>query len=410
MFVVDPPGHPGHLLERTGRLPWVFALTLAACILAMSAGPTGQAIASPAASMPASRRSHLTARMSFSAVRRPASRRASAASAGGAKRECVMNQDSVSGLTAFASMVGRKTIDCAMVFNAPPDWASWSDPWFIRYEPPSDLAWAGWVRNSPATDHRQLIISQPLIPESAAHTNWRKLGASGAYVGYARQFAENLVTAGVGDAIIRLSWEMNGTWFDDDIGSTQTQMTEWVTFWRKTVDAMRSVPGAQFKFVWCVNNGYRDIPFTDYYPGNNVVDIIGDDVYDQGVPIGQNRWNFVYHRPGGLASVISFARANAKPIAIPEWGVGTADSAEPVAGPGGDDPAFIDGIADVVEENDVAFQSYFYAHEWDTQLRPGTRSLAAYRAAFGDDGPALGPDNGTDETSLFRAQRKQLKP
>ncbi len=43
---------------------------------------------------------------------------------------------------------------------------------------------------------------------------------------------------------------------------------------------MRSVPGASFRFDWTINAGYRPIPFNDYYPGNDVVDIIGMDVYD----------------------------------------------------------------------------------------------------------------------------------
>lgn len=392
------------LVARLAGLRPSAARALLASAIVTSAVLTSHASAAPVGDLTVANSSHLTASLAFAQRKTAKATAAAATRAGGQKRECVMNQTSVSGLSTFAAMVGRHTIDCAMVFNAPPDWASWANPWFIRYQPPSDLAWGGWVRSSPLGDRRQLIISQPLIPASAVSTNWRAAGAAGAYTAYATQFARNLVAAGVGDAIIRLSWEMNGTWFDDNIGTTRTQMSQWVTFWRKTVLAMRSVPGARFHFVWCVNNGYRDVPFTSYYPGDDVVDIIGDDVYDEGVPVGQNRWSYIENVPGGLTSVISFADAHHKPIAIPEWGVGTADHSEPVSGPGGDDPSFINGIAGVVANNDVAFQSYFYAHEWNTQLRVGTRSLAAYRAAFGDGGPALGAEDGTDDPSLARVR------
>ena len=313
------------------------------------------------------------------------------------KRECVMNQTSISGLSTFASMVGRQTIDCAMVYNAPSTWAQWASPWFIQYQPPSDLAWGGWVQSSPANDHRELVISQPLIPSGASgDPNWRAEGAAGDFTSYATQFAQNLVAAGVGDAIIRLSWEMNGNWFDDNIGSTSTDYANWVAFWRNTVLAMKAVPGAHFQFVWCINNGYRNIPFSSYYPGDDVVDIIGDDVYDEGVPVGENRWNYIYNLPGGLASLVPFANQHSKPIAIPEWGVGTSDPTQPISGPGGDDPSFVNGLAGVVKNDNVAFQSYFYAHGWNTELTTGPLSLAAYREHFGDGGDALGIDNGTD--------------
>jgi Glycosyl hydrolase family 26 len=311
------------------------------------------------------------------------------------KRACVYDANYISQLAPFAAMVKRKTIDCAMVYTGSPDWAGWVNPWFLHHPNP-DLNWAAWVRASPANDRRQLIISQPLIPSGLAGADWLDAGASGAYTGYARQFAQNLVAEGVGDAVIRLSWEMNGTWNIDSIGSTPADYAKWVRFWRLTVKAMRSVPGAHFLFDWCPNNGVRSIPLADYYPGNDVVNIIGDDAYDAGVPAGQsNRWNTVYNRLDGLSTIVAFAKAHHKPLSLPEWGVGVADSANLA---GGDDPSYVKGMADVVADNDVAFQTYFYAHEWATQLQTGPRSLAAYTAAFGDNGYATGSDDGTDIT------------
>ena len=291
--------------------------------------------------------------------------------------------NSLSGMAAFSSMVGRRVIDCAMVYTGASTWAQWTNPWFLHHGG-ADANFKAWVNSGPSNDRRQLIISQPLVPYGLAG-DWRAVGATGAYEGYAVQLARKLVAAGLGDAVIRLSWEMNGTWFPDNIGTTPQDYRNWAQLWRDTVIAMRSVPGQHFRFVWCINNVTRNIPFASYYPGDDVVDIIGDDIYDGLSKRGQSRWQTAYDSAGGLRALIAFANAHHKPIALPEWGIGGA----------GDDSTFVQGIGSVVKNHDVAFQTYFYAHGFATQLRDGPRSLAAYKAAFGDGGYAVGPDNGT---------------
>src|SRR5690348_14776499 len=107
-------------------------------------------------------------------------------------RLCVYDHNSIAGLAAFAALVGRRTVDCAMVYTGSADWSGWMDPWFLHH-PDRDLNWAAWERRSVANDRRQLIISQPLIPSSLASTDWREAGAAGAYERYARRFARTLV-------------------------------------------------------------------------------------------------------------------------------------------------------------------------------------------------------------------------
>src|SRR5439155_22479334 len=86
----------------------------------------------------------------------------------------------------------------------------------------------------------------------------------------------------------------------------------------------------------------------------------------------------------GIRDVLAFATAHNKPLSFPEWGVGPADQALA----GGDDPAYVDGIASVVQSNRVAYQAYFYAHQWGPQLAGGPGSLAAYLRHFGPGGDA----------------------
>ena len=298
----------------------------------------------------------------------------------GAKSACIYPSEHISLLDDFSAMVGR-TFNCVMVYNdAAPTWASWESPWFVHTY--ADMNWGTWA-TAPGTN-RRLVITQNLFPSSENSSNWLADGASGAYEPYAVQLAKNLVAAGLGSSIIRLAHEANGTWYPDSIPDTATGNTEWIQFWRNTVFAMRSVPGANFQFDWTVNAGYRNIPLSDWYPGNDVVDIIGVDAYDSGlsssVTTPAARWNYLYNEADGLGTVENFAVAHGKPLSIPEWGITPAGM--PGAGAGGDDPTYVQGIASMVADDNVAYQSYFDSGQEGMALTNSPASLQAYRMAF----------------------------
>jgi hypothetical protein len=294
-----------------------------------------------------------------------------------AKLPCVYAAHHIATLVAFGAMVHR-SFDCALVYNdASPDWAGWEDPWFTHHPDP-DLNWAKWVAAKPG---RKLIITQNLFPASVNGTAWRAAGARGDFDGHARALAARLVAVGLGSSIIRLGHEANGTWYPDSIGTTDQDFAQWRAFWRHMVFAMRSVAGAHFRFDWTVNAAYRPIALSKWYPGDDAADIVGVDTYDSGVAATVlDRWGTIFNRPFGVRDLLAFARAHGKPLSIPEWGVGARGSSSLA---GGDDSAYVNGIAGVVAGNRVAYQSYFYNHEWATQLAQGPRSLAAYRSSFG---------------------------
>jgi Glycosyl hydrolase family 26 len=325
--------------------------------------------------------------------------RADAALIGGnSKTPCVYSAHSIATLNAFSLMVGRQ-INCATVYNnASITWQQWETPWFINYYNP-DSDWSQWA-TTPGTN-RQLVITQNLIPSSLEGTDWLDAGAAGDYTTYAKTLAQNLVNAGLGDSIIRLSPEANGTWYSDSLGTTPTQWALWDQFWRQTVLAMRSVPGANFQFDWCIAALYRALPLSEIYPGSDVVNIIGIDAYDTG-NIGTTaaaRWNETLNGSDGIQAVLNFAAAQGKPISIPEWGVSPVGDSEGF----GDDPTFVNGIASVVRDNPTAYQSYFYKYGYEIQLSPGTQSLAAYQQHFGADGDSIGtlaPGGGTTPNPL----------
>ncbi len=298
------------------------------------------------------------------------------------KQECVYSYHRVDQLVAFGAAVGHD-FNCALVYNnASPDWKNWEMPWFVIHGDPN-FNWAKWKVAVPG---RRLIITQALVPSGLA-PDWRARGAAGEFDDHARALATNLVNAGLGDSVIRLSPEANGTWTVDGLGNDPSQYPLWKKFWARTVRAMRSVPGASFRFDWTINANYRPIPFTQYYPGNDVVDIVGADVYDfwagpAAAPTSPSlRWKAQYDEDGGLGDLIQLGRRNGKPLSIPEWGL----SAVGHKGGAGDNPYFVNAIAGVVRNNVTAYQSYFESTtDVGMLLTDAPRSLAAYRRQFGD--------------------------
>ena len=297
---------------------------------------------------------------------------------------CVYTAAHISVLEAFSSVTGR-SFRCAVVYsNSAPNWAAWSDPWFLTPNLP-DVSWGKWA-TEPGTD-RLLIIGLSLFPLSLNHRDWLDPGAAGAFTGEARALASNLVRAGLGYSVINLGSEANGTWEPYSVPATVTGDALWVRFWRKTVQAMRSVPGAHFLFDWTVNPGYRPLPLQSFYPGNDVVDIIGVDAYDaNALSPSQHSWSAIYHEADGLGVVLAFATDHGKPLSLPEWGL-----MWPRRGGIGDDPAYIDGIAAVVKHTNIAFQAYFYVGEFAAVFANSPASETAYRQHFGAQGDAIAP-------------------
>lgn len=293
---------------------------------------------------------------------------------------CLYTGHLIDRLDAFAAKVGRP-IDCAVVFNnAAPSWADLEMPWFVVQGDPN-LNWAEWKRAQP---ERRLIISQALVPDEVPD-DWRERGAGGEYDEHARSLAANLVAAGLGDSVIRLSHEANGLWTKDGLGIDPARYDSWRETWRRFATAMKSVPGADFEFDWTINPGVRPIPFDAYYPGDDVVDYVGVDIYDYWeearhgpAPADmQARWDAQYGEPAGAAELIAFADAHGKPLTIPEWGL----SAPWIKGGAGDNPTFVENVVRLVREHDVVYQSYFEKSA-DLLLVDAPLSFEVYRRSF----------------------------
>jgi hypothetical protein len=163
-------------------------------------------------------------------------------------------------------------------------------------------------------------------------------------------------------AIIRLGWEMN---LDDSAWFAKGQEADYIKAFRHVVGIFRRYSN-DFKYDWCPGWGPQQLAADLVYPGDDVVDYIGLDVYDfksEGSP--QQRWDTNYLKvPFGLQWHRDFAAQHGKRMSYPEWGVGNA----------GDNPFFIQQMHDwfVNNESDIVYAAYFNVDgAWPTQIDTG---------------------------------------
>ncbi|MBW5425008.1 hypothetical protein GKQ77_26200, partial [Streptomyces sp. BG9H] len=178
--------------------------------------------------------------------------------------------------------------------------------------------WARWRKEK---DDRLFVLNVPMLERNEEGVGDDEVagllrqGASGGFDRHFRALAERLVDLGVPDTVIVLGWEMNGTTYTHRCGPDPES---WKRYWNRIVTTMRSVPGQKFQFDFTPSRGRDAIPWTQCYPGDDVVDIIGMDSYDQ--PRGMS-FDEQIEEPYGLQEHVDFAAAHKKPISYPEWGL-----------------------------------------------------------------------------------------
>ncbi|MFE7411027.1 glycoside hydrolase family 26 protein [Streptomyces laurentii] len=223
------------------------------------------------------------------------------------------------------------------------------DHWTGIEGPPTLLApWAGWRARGAG---RLLVLNVPMLDASETAVGdedvRRRLqwGAAGYYDDHFRTLAGRLVALGAPDAEIVLGWEMNGTTYAHRCAPDPTA---WKRYWKRIVTAMRAVPGQRFRFDFTPSRGLDANPWTACYPGDDVVDVIGMDSYDQ--PAG-SRFDEHVNEPYGLRAQVDFAALHGKPVSYPEWGLFR----------NGDNPAYMRSML-----------------EWMTRHRPVYHTITDY--------------------------------
>ena len=295
---------------------------------------------------------------------------------------------------AFGAYVGAANPSALASFAA----ATGTHPLYASDYLPGNAGWTGmtnasslsWLTNAWRGSGHVLILGVPLIPTDSSGNPQGTLagGGAGQYDAQFVTLANTLVSAGDGNAVLRLGWEFNGNWYPWAV-TDAADAANFVAYFRQIVTSMRSVPGQSFKFVWNPNaGGSYGSAYTpaQTYPGSAYVDYIGTDLYDQtwaSPPTPQNAWAAQLAGAWGLDWLASFAAPQGRPVVFPEWGVASGDSGHGM----GDDPYFIDQFGAWVASHDVAWTSYFNFDASDAShdlLDAGfAQSLAAFRAVFG---------------------------
>lgn len=291
---------------------------------------------------------------------------------------------SSAGVTAFEQTLGR-SIDRAHDYLDKSSWASMLD-----------LAWlaekwadAGFVDRT--------VLTVPMIPDTGGTL---AQGAAGDYNAHFRTLAEKLVASGHPNVVLRLGPEFNGAWFPWTMNVPDGGAL-YAAYWRQIVATMRSVPGAAFKFDWCPNagsawiGGGQQLEAGDAWPGDDVVDYVGLDIYDQSWapnridPVA--RWNEYVYQRNGMAWHAAFAAAHNKPMTFPEWGL--ADRTDGFGG--GDTPFFVEQMYRWIALHPIAYHLYFESSDPNAEYAvfSGRFPNAARRFVelFGPNPPATLP-------------------
>ncbi|TZG25850.1 glycoside hydrolase family 26 protein [Sphingomonas montanisoli] len=233
----------------------------------------------------------------------------------------------------------------------------------------------------------RLVLSIPMLAVGGD----MKKAAQGEYDQYYQGVADQLVKAGQSKAYLRIGWEFNGNWY---IWKASKDPEAWIATFRRIAKIFKSTPGSDFQIVWNPNHGRQAIAPDKVWPGDDVVDVIGTDLYNRSYSASDTtpalRWKRQLTEPNGLNWLVKFATAHNKPIALPEWGTGTAKdgSGQP------DDPDFIRNVAAWIAANNVVFQAYwdYPAPDYRGLISTGAQpnALAAFKEVFGTPPSAAG--------------------
>ncbi|MFE2928369.1 glycoside hydrolase family 26 protein [Streptomyces goshikiensis] len=235
--------------------------------------------------------------------------------------------------------------------------------------------WAEWRQ---AKDDRMFVLNVPMQERNEERVSDRQVarliraGAEGAYDQHFRKLAERLVGLGVPDTVIVLGWEMNGTTYTHRCAPDPEN---WKAYWKRAVKAMRSVPGQEFRFDFAPNRGKDAIGWTECYPGDDVVDIVGMDSYDQDP--GRS-FDDQVSQPYGLQQHVDFAKAHGKGISYPEWGLFRR----------GDNPEYVRRMLKWIEQHRPIYHTITdYCPHGVWQCKTNPQSSKVFRDALTPDRP-----------------------
>ena len=240
-------------------------------------------------------------------------------------------------------------------------------------------------------DRTKWDISQHIVPL----VTWMPVGdgdpldeyIAGQHDAYVTQEAQEAKALGPNvQILLRWGHEMNGNWYPwsgslsggDDDGGTNTGPAKYIAAWKHVHDIFVQVGATNVVWVWCIN--VADVPqvdwnhWTNYYPGDDVVDWVGLDAYNWGSSSSCCVWTTFED----LVSAPYQDYVGKKPMMLPE----TA-SAEV----GGNKAAWIADMQTQLKTVYTGIQGVVWFDinkETDWRIASSQSSLAAYKAMASD--------------------------
>ena len=306
----------------------------------------------------------------------------------------------VEALRSFEAWRGRRC-DVTILFVGRESWQTWDT-----------MAAAGALNNVGRAFHAAgytLALSIPLL-QWADRGNFA-LGARTAVAAHQaghRQLAAK-VAALVGGrrCYVRLGWEANRGYHwsyfrHDGAGPDPADKNDYRACWRNAALAWRAVcPSARFVWNHLKFADPRAEIITDYYPGDDAVDVLGIDPYDNGSwGYGDNAagfasailghdgsfkgWDPATGRCRGLDGMRLFAQSRGKRISLCEWGpTNTALSADSRA----NNSYYVRAVFDFFRRHaaTIEYETFFGSrakHQIYPRVAYNAKPSDAYRAAY----------------------------
>lgn len=181
---------------------------------------------------------------------------------------------------------------------------------------------------------------------------------SGCYDDYVDHWAAELADRSE-EILLRFGHEFNGTWYPwSPAGGTSAQ--SYVDAWRRIHRRFAARGADNVRWVWCPSAGMPERPrLAQWYPGDDVVDILGVDGYNWGATRPWSAWRTVGDIFGDDVRELTELVETA-PILVTEVAC---------AGAGGDKPAWITELVEWLAAEPRVTGLIWFDHDKETDWR-----------------------------------------
>jgi fibronectin type III domain protein len=230
-------------------------------------------------------------------------------------------------LQSFGTRRGGVPMDGGLTFVPRDSWSSLANAEYLK------------AARKIIDDGGLVVFTIPHAPESEGDS-MNQHGARDEYRPQQMALGKAYAAAGLNSNrfIIRLDWEFNlpNPWAANRGGGPANLKASI----RNAVINLRAGGLTNARFSMCANSdkSQTGADFKDVFPGADVIDNVGIDVYDQWFPTRtQAEWDAKAKRTEGIQTTIDFARANGITWSVDEAGNAHGDNSKNF---GGDNPAF----------------------------------------------------------------------